>query len=192
MSSCKKIETFPEIRCVAKYSISRLPGTVPARCDTTDLTALYAFTTEDLGSEWTETIVRADGGDFIAAENECTGVAGDVSNDDSQFISFLESALEVAGDRNWVCDPMPCTEGEPSVTLASGAVSFAQAPIRSISLPTFVPRAGGGGKGNSSVECTQTIFCIGVMTKEDTAELYTVNNAGKVTKSGIIVKVEPI
>ena len=193
--SCLRVTRFPQSSCTRDYSVSRLPISVNARCDTTDLITLYEFKTEDLGLAWDATMKLTDG----TASNESTGtcplVGEDISAPSAQFISFVSAAIERAGGRNWVQSPLPCAvpdfdvESAYSTTMSSGAVSFAQPPITSISVPTFVPRAGGGKKTEviENISASSSFF-IGRLINTDDVELYYTSPQGRLVASGIKVK----
>ena len=191
--SCKKIELFPEITCTPKCSIGRLPVMLTPRCDTTDLIGLYDFVSEDLMQDWDVSVFDKNGPISSEDSDKCWGVAGDVSAKDSQFVSFIAASHTRQGTRAWIKYPLPCsmdgnTSEGGSTTLKSGAVSFAQAPIRSISVPTFVPRAGGGGKTVVEEVSSGSGFFIGKYRGSDAVELYYTNPNGNLKSSGVVVK----
>jgi hypothetical protein len=73
--------------------------------------------------------------------------------DDFTVLTFLNTAYINGGaDRNWVAE-LPCASdaGDDSDSLNPsllGPASVSGARVQSLSMPTFVPRAGGGKKGN--------------------------------------------
>ena len=193
--SCLQITAFPKYDCKPYYSVGRLPTTLNARLDTTNLVKLYEFDVDDLGIVWEPTTTTMSGGTVTSTEDYCPNVGGDVSDPDAQFISFVDTAIASAKGRAWFVSQLPC-EGsgiDSSITLDSGAVSFAQAPINSVSIPTFVPRFSGGGGGGATATCSQTIFCIGKITSSDSskATLYSINSSGTLS-SGPTVKVTTV
>jgi hypothetical protein len=175
--------------------VSRLPISVNARCDTTDLITLYKFKTEDLGLAWDATTKLTDGTASDESTGACPLVGEDVSAPGAQFISFISASIKRAGGRKWIQSPLPCAEADPdiesgySTTMSSGAVSFAQPPITSVSVPTFVPRASGGKKTEviENISASSSFF-IGRLIDTDTVELYYTSSRGGLVASGITVK----
>lgn len=196
--SCLQITAFPKYDCKPYYSVGRLPTTLNARLDTTNLVELYEFDTYDLGKAWEPTTTTMSGGTVTSTSDSCPNVGGDVSDPNAQFISFIGAAMAAAKDsaekvRAWVVSQLPCggIGVNSSITLNSGAVSFAQAPINSVSIPTFVPRFSGGGGGGATATCSQTIFCIGKITDSGEATLYSINSSGTLS-SGPTVKIRTV
>ena len=191
--SCLRIALFPKYSCKPHCGVGRLPSTLTARLDTTNLVDLYDFTVDDLSASWTPTAVTMSGGTVSLGANSCPNVGGDVSDPDAQFISFVAVVKDVAGNtRPWFIAPLPCAEDgtDSSISLEHGAVSFAQAPVNSVSMPTFVPRFSGGG-GGATATCRQTIFRIGKITTAGKATLYSINGSGSLS-SGPTVNINTV
>lgn len=164
MSTCISPIAIPELDCEPVFSIMRVQDYLPTNIDTTEVIEAFGFAGTDVNKAWDyEVVLLGDTPDTAPdnpAEDGCE-VGDNLVVQQSgvlKYISYLDAALENAGNREWVA-PVSCDMGPNASEDSSppagyrGVVPFANPRTRNMSLPTFIPRSGGSGPIVTEDEC---------------------------------------